>query len=186
MRVAGFVLTGGESSRMGRDKGLLPWGGGTLVERVAAEVREAAGTVAIIGRAAEYSHLGLRVLDEDFPNCGPLSGIEAALRQMTGEWALVTACDMPGLTSAWLRHLIAIAQESERVAVITSSGDGWLEPLCAVYHARLHADVRKALTEGRFSVREAIAGWSVEVAEAPDRAIASNVNTPEEWAEWIR
>ncbi len=46
---AGFVLTGGRSSRMGRDKALLPIEGSLLVERTAERVRAAAGSVTLIG-----------------------------------------------------------------------------------------------------------------------------------------
>ncbi len=186
MRVAGFVLAGGASGRMGRDKALLPFAGATLVEFVAAVVREAAGSVAIVGRPEEFDHLGITVLGEEFPGCGPLSGIEAALRQMSADWALVTACDMPGLTQSWLRLLIATAARSECDAVVTSNSKGQWEPLLALYHARLHADVRKALMDGRFAVRELIAGWRVEFVGTSDLSVATNVNTPEEWAAWSR
>jgi molybdopterin-guanine dinucleotide biosynthesis protein A len=171
---------------MGCDKGLLPFSGATLIERVASQVLEAAGNVAVVGRPADYAHLGLPVLGEDFPGCGPLSGIEASLRQMTAEWALVAACDMPGITADWLRHLIAIAGQSRCDAVVTAGADGRLEPLLAMYHAKLHGDVRKALTESRFAVRDVIAGWAVEFAETTDKGLVSNVNTPEEWSAWSR
>ena len=49
MSVAAFVLTGGHSTRMGRDKALLPYGDGTLVERVAQVAQRAAGVVHLVG-----------------------------------------------------------------------------------------------------------------------------------------
>ena len=169
---------------MGRDKALLPFAGATLLESVARQVLEAAGSVAVVGRPAEYARLGLPVLDEDFPGCGPLSGIEAALRQMSADWAQITACDMPGVNADWLRRLIALARTSDSAAVVTSNGGGRCEPLLAIYHAKLHGDVRKALTRGNFSVRDLIAGWPVEFAEATSSDLSGNVNTPEEWAAW--
>jgi len=55
----GFVLAGGASTRMGRDKALLPFAGRTLLEHVAARVAEAAGNVTVIGPPERYGHLGL-------------------------------------------------------------------------------------------------------------------------------
>ncbi len=80
MRAGGFVLTGGQSARMGRDKALLPLHGRTLVEHVAAEVKDACGSVTLVGAPERYQQLGLPCLSERYPLCGPLSGLEAALR----------------------------------------------------------------------------------------------------------
>ena len=46
---AGWVLTGGQSTRMGRDKAMLPWSGRTMIEVIADTVREAAGSVTLVG-----------------------------------------------------------------------------------------------------------------------------------------
>ncbi len=186
MRVAAFVLAGGMSRRMGRDKAFLPFERATLIQHVAEQALAAAGNVALVGRPEQYRHLGLPVLAESFPGCGPLSGIEAALRQTRRGWALVLACDMPGITAAWLRLLIAAAAASSADAVVTSSQRRKIEPLCALYHARLHADVRAALQAGRFAVRELLANRPVELLPATDESLVRNVNTPQEWAAWSR
>lgn len=186
MRVAAFVLAGGMSRRMGRDKAFLPRSGTTMIQHVAAQALEAAGNVAIVGRPDAYKSLGLPVLDEEFPGCGPLSGIETALRESDDGWALVLACDMPGVTADWLRLLIARTETSTADAVVTAGEHGEIEPLCALYHARLRPDVRKALQEKHFAVRRLVEKWSVERVVSTSRAIVENINTPEEWAAWSR
>src|SRR3981081_963293 len=76
---AGFVLVGGNSSRMGKDKARLPFGGGTLAEYVAKAVREAAGSVTLVGAPERYLSLGFPMLTDIRKGAGPLSGIHTAL-----------------------------------------------------------------------------------------------------------
>jgi molybdopterin-guanine dinucleotide biosynthesis protein A len=172
---------------MGRDKAMLTAGASTLIEKVAAQMKAAAGSATVVGGGAEYESLGLPVIGEDFGGCGPLSGIEAALRAVPEGWAAIAACDMPGLTADWIRHLIALAGEGSGVdAVVSESASSRLEPLCAVYHARLHADVRKALLDKRLAVRDLLASWRVMAVRPADEAALTNINTPEEWAAWNR
>jgi molybdopterin-guanine dinucleotide biosynthesis protein A len=76
---AGFVLAGGRSSRMGRDKALLTIDGEALLTRVARQVAAVAGSVTVIGPPERYSHLSLEVVPDRTPGAGPLGGIDTAL-----------------------------------------------------------------------------------------------------------
>ena len=112
MQRSGFVLAGGGSSRMGRDKALLPYRGITLLEHLARTVQEAAGAVALVGDPVRYSSLGYPVYRDKFPGCGPLGGIYTALAVSSTDWNLIVACDMPGISVDVLRILLDSAPES--------------------------------------------------------------------------
>src|ERR1700722_18265791 len=106
MTRSGFVLAGGASRRMGQDKALLPLGSRTMVERIADEVRSAAGNVTIIGPIERYAHLGFPVVPDKVENCGPIGGLYTALSITKADWNLVVACDMPHVTAVFLTQLI--------------------------------------------------------------------------------
>src|SRR5262245_59272234 len=111
MMRAGFVLTGGSSSRMGRDKALLTWGGTTFVEHLCDQIRQVAEEVSLVGAPERYTHLNLPCIADLRPSLGPLSGIESALSSTRAEWNLVISCDLPRFDAAMATALSARAEE---------------------------------------------------------------------------
>ena len=79
MLVAGFVLVGGRSLRMGRDKARLPINSHLLVEDVAAKVGFVSQSVALVGELQHYRDVPFDFVNDLRPSLGPLAGIEAAL-----------------------------------------------------------------------------------------------------------
>ena len=177
METAGFVLTGGMSSRMGQDKALLPYGEGTLVEHVAGVVRAAAGRVTLIGAPERYYALGLSAVADSFAPCGPLGGIVTALRVTEADWNLVVACDMPAVTVEFLSGLLG---EAEGDCVAPVSEDGRMQPLCAVYHRRALERLEESMRNGIYKITAALEGLRVVERSAANRYFA-NINTPAEW-----
>lgn len=103
-----YVLAGGASRRMGRDKALLPVAGTPLAARVGQVLLDAgAATVHLVGRQAGLGDLGLPVLVEpSHPGHHPLFGLAAALAHASGELALVAACDLVALEAGPVRQLL--------------------------------------------------------------------------------
>ena len=132
-QIAGFILAGGASSRMGRDKALLELGGVPLIVRTARLVESVVGAATVVGDSAAFRALGLRTIADDWPGAGPLGGIATALRASSAPWSLVVACDLPYLTKPWLEYAVARALASQADAVIPMNATG-TEPLCALYN----------------------------------------------------
>lgn len=176
---AGFVLAGGQSSRMGRDKALLPWKGSTLIQSVAHEVFVATGSATLVGSPEVYGKLGFPVIPDRIQGCGPLGGLHAALSAQAAEWNLVVACDMPAVTHPFLRELLDAAEESGVDAVVPFNSGG-LEPLCAVYHSRLLAAVESAIQCKLFKMHDFVAKIQVRRWIASDPSLFRNLNTPEQ------
>ena len=132
MKFSAVILAGGKSARMGRDKAWLPFDGQPLLARQIAAVRELDPVELFIsGRGdSDYSSLGYPVLQDAFPEAGPLAGIAAGLEAATAPLVLILAVDMPEMTSATLRDLVGRCDES--TGVVPRVGHR-LEPLAALY-----------------------------------------------------
>jgi molybdopterin-guanine dinucleotide biosynthesis protein A len=184
MSLAGFVLAGGRSSRMGRDKALLEVEGSLLVCRMAAAVAATAGSVTLIGDPAKYSHLGYPVCPDVYAGSGPLAGIHAALTASGADWNLVVACDMPDVEPAFLRRLLDLAEQSGADCLLPAGESGRPEPLCGVYHRRTRPAIQRALESGVRKVLDGLAGLRVEVVPVGESGPFRNINTPRDWTEY--
>ena len=178
---AGFVLAGGRSSRMGRDKALLEFHGATLLEVAARKLRQVVPAVTIVGPPQRYGHLGWPVIPDLVDGCGPLGGLYTALSNTAAEWNLVLACDMPAVTPETLRALLQAAPNCGCDALVPETAAGW-EPLCAVYHRRLAPALGSAIQRKLFKMQEFVSKIGACPWPAPDAALFANLNTPEEAA----
>jgi len=180
-------LAGGESSRMGRDKALLEFGGVALIVRTAKLVESAARWCAIVGDAVRLEGLELRVIEDDLPGAGPLGGIATALRASEAEWNLIVACDLPYLTREWLEFLIGRALRSDAAAVLPMNERG-AEPLCAMYRKPTEGAIRAALERGVRKVTDGLADVHIEFIEPrewksfdSDGLLFKNMNSPADY-----
>jgi len=107
MTLGVVILTGGGSSRMGRDKAELAWDGRRAVDRLADLARELGAAAIVTAGPRDY---GLPVAVEDPPGGGPVAGIvagAAALKAAGCDRGLVLAVDAPTVTAADLAPLLA-------------------------------------------------------------------------------
>ncbi len=180
------MLTGGRSSRMGRDKALLPFDNGTMAAAVAAKVERAAGSATLVGSDPAHARLGYGFLPDAWPGQGPLGAVVSVLGRTRAESNLIVACDMPRLTAAFLERLMdAMEAAVSGPDVIAATGPAaQIQPLCAVWRQRAHARVERAFAAGERSVMALLTGKGlrVELVETSEAVCFQNVNTPEDWA----
>jgi len=116
----GIALSGGKSSRMGRDKALLEINGETLLLRTCQTALGVADSVYVVARsqkqyqeaiAQNLPHCYL-VLDQQFD--GALVGFWQGIREIASpvDWILLLACDLPNLQGdilqIWARRTLRV------------------------------------------------------------------------------
>ena len=109
--VAAFVIAGGQSSRMGRDKAFLTLGGSTLLERALAVARCVSPEVTIVGPREKFAAYG-SVIEDVYGGQGPLAGIHAALSGSACELNLIIGVDTPFLDPKFVHYLVQQARTS--------------------------------------------------------------------------
>jgi molybdopterin-guanine dinucleotide biosynthesis protein A len=141
--VAGFVLAGGKSSRMGRDKALIDFAGESLLSHAMETVRAVCHKSFVVGDPTKYSSYG-PIVEDIYKDQGPLGGIHAALTFSAAELNLIVAVDMPLITAELLQFLIAQARASPATICVPEI-DGRLQPLCAIYRREFSSVAQAAL-----------------------------------------
>jgi molybdopterin-guanine dinucleotide biosynthesis protein A len=198
---SGFVLAGGRSTRMGRDKALLDFGGQLLIARAVGLLREAGLDTSISGERPDLAEFAPVVVDR-VSQQGPLGGVCAALESMPGEWGVFLTVDVPLLPASLLRYMVERARATGAAVTLVSVG-GDAETFPAVVSRAALPSLREQLESGRLkcfsafrSAAEAL-GQTMDVVAVEALVEAGlvthpgalgpadwflNVNTPEEFA----
>jgi molybdopterin-guanine dinucleotide biosynthesis protein A len=143
---AAVVLAGGRSSRMGRPKALLPFGGETLIERVLRRLAPlVVESVIVAAPQQDLPPIEGRIVRDQAPHLGPVAGLAAGLAAITAPRAFVTSCDAPFLDPALIGWMLAEAEEWD---VLVPEWDGRLHPLHAVYAGSLGSRYQTLLDGG--------------------------------------
>lgn len=181
-----FVLAGGESSRMGRDKAFLELDGRSLLARALELARAASTAVHIVGPRSKFARFG-PVVEDVYPGCGPLGGIYSALLDSSTELNLVLAVDTPFIQPVFLDYLREQAEAGSAVVTLPRIG-GRYQTLCAVYRRAFAEPAGRALERGLYKIDPLFAEVEVRCIEEPELArlafdprMFDNLNTDEEW-----
>ena len=132
-----IILAGGEARRAdGKEKYFFTYRGRTFIERLTGSLRQVVDEIVIVARdpaqCRRFDRLrGVRCIADIRPGLGPIGGLHAGSLEARGELVFVSACDMPCIDPAVVRHLFD--RIGDRDAAIPCWNREMLEPLHAVY-----------------------------------------------------
>ena len=181
----GLLLAGGRSTRMGRDKAALAYGGQPQAARAAALLRGVCAETFVSVRPGQEPPAGLTdvpTLPDRFLDCGPMGGILSALFARPEAAWLVLACDLPFVTPATLAALLAGRRPERHASAFRSATDGFPEPLCAVYEPKSRFALLHFLALGYDCPRKVLINTRAALLDAADPHWLDNVNHPHEYA----
>lgn len=197
--IEGFVLAGGASSRMGRDKAQLDFGGITLVERAAQALRAVAlKPINIVGKSSDDFSNGLTdklrflpdlvVEAEQHNRRGAIIGLQTVFNNSSTAWAAILACDLPFISAEFFERLTSFCTADVDAVVPIQSDSKW-QPLAGLYRGqKCLPHIEKMLAENIWSVKELFDRVRTrqvafaEISDLPDADLFFlNVNTPTDY-----
>ena len=184
--VTAFVLAGGKSTRMGKDKAFLEFKGRILLARALELAAAVAKDVRIVGDRSKFAAFG-RVIEDIYRERGPLGGIHAALKSSPTELNLMLAVDLPFVERSFLKYLVSVARDAKVVVTVPRANDG-LQPLCAVYRREFAQAAEQSLAQGKNKIDALFAEVDTKILGPQELSEAGfsaemfrNLNTPEEF-----
>lgn len=180
--ITAYILAGGKSSRMGRDKGLMLLGNKPMVEHVAFQLQQVTNKVVIISNNIAFEKPGLEVIPDLIKDIGPAGGIYTALSHSSTALNFIISCDMPLMTASVIDFIISQSSEFEITIPVLN---GRLEPLCSVYSKKCLYRWQSLIQSGAFKLHDIVSHFyclpvDMNGMNGFDEALFLNINTPED------
>jgi molybdenum cofactor guanylyltransferase len=180
------IFAGGKSSRMGRDKALLPFGGcATLAEYQYARLSARFTSVFVSVKRPEALPKGLPCIADD-PSMeifAPTVGFVSAFRSLDAERIFVLSVDTPFVDAAIIAALLQ-ADRPDLDAVIARTARG-SHPLCGLYHRRMLPRFEAMAASGEHKLGKLLQNCNTVYVDFEDESYFSNLNHPHEYIEAV-
>lgn len=157
LSLTAIILAGGKSSRLGlnKSKDQMKLSGRPLIDWVISKLTSLDNlkeeNIIIVGPKEKYPRFK-RVVQDIFPQKGPLGGIFSGLKASTSQYNLVVACDMPFLEVKLLQYMREEIDSND--IIIPLYNKEYIEPLCAIYSKKCLEIIEKNIQSGILSVRK--------------------------------
>ena len=176
----GLILAGGQSRRMGEDKGLIAYHGQPQVVWLSQLLLEFCASVHVsIGPQQRDSscYESLQTVIDHEPGRGPAGGLMSAWELVPSAAWLLVAVDLPLLDRVTL-GVLTEGRSRQHLATAFRHPDGPLEPLCTIWEPAARPVLERRLGRGDASLRRLLEAGPVYELEPPAPRAIRSVDSP--------
>lgn len=180
--MTGIVLAGGQSCRMGEDKGLMIFRNRPLVKIATDRLSQSCEEVFISvnqHQQATYQSFGNLIIDQHEQE-GPLGGILSVFEQIEGP-LLITAVDLPLLSETELNQLLAHRSPESLVTAFFDQRENRWEALVALWEGEVYDRLIDYFSEKKRSVQRFLNEIHAHKVAIVNREAFVNVNARRDW-----
>jgi molybdopterin-guanine dinucleotide biosynthesis protein A len=183
MGVSGIILSGGKSTRMGQEKGLIKLNGKPMIQHVIDHLDPICDQILISANATMYQDFGYPVFKDEINEIGPAGGIVSSLKHSKNEKNIIIACDLPFASTPFIRTLLDMSENYE--ITLPMSGPHY-QPLCAVYSKEVYAVFMECINKGIYSLQSIVKAFRIQIIRQGDikgfdlSIELRNINSPDD------
>ncbi len=182
----GLVLSGGKSTRMGTDKGLIPYHGIPQREYLYHLLNKVCEKTFISLRSEQVSELpnGMQYIVDEDQYRGPYNGLLSAHHQYPQAAWLVLACDLPLMDLEALEQLITERNTQMLATAFAQRENPLPEPLCAIWEPKALDTSVSYLESGVGTCpRKFLINHEVQLVFPTNQQVLLNANSEEDYKE---
>ena len=183
-----LLLAGGKSSRMGTNKAELLYEGRTFIENLI-EKAKILEIKKIYLSGYQKAGEDVQVVQDIYPEIGPLGGLHAGLKAIQTPYCLVLPVDIPQIPEAFLEDLLKYHEQEvfSKEKPMLAERDGFVEPLIGIYPISMVSYIEERINAQRLSVFRMIQEWGCVAfkTDISEEKIA-NINTPEDYEKLLK
>ena len=182
MKVGAIILAGGNSSRMGKDKGLLFLNGKPMVAHIINTLQQITDDILIVSNNIEYNNFGVKVYPDLIKDAGPLAGIYSGLSHAKFDKNIVVSCDVPFISVELLNYLI---ENSKNFDVTIPVKNDKAQRVIGIYDKNCIPTFKNELENNQRRIKFAIQKLNSNLINADQfkERVFTNINTPNELKE---
>jgi molybdopterin-guanine dinucleotide biosynthesis protein A len=151
-QITGIILSGGKSSRLGEEKGLVELNGKPLIN-YSIEILKPVCDIIIISannNLDDYKAFGYDVVEDEIKGIGPMGGLMACLKRSETRYNFVMSCDTPFIPSELFTFLLNSIENFQ--AAIPVHHANYFEPLSAVYATNIIWELQHCIENDTFKM----------------------------------
>ncbi len=181
------IFAGGKSSRMGKDKALLPFGGfDTLTEFQLQRLQKLFKTVYISCKSKEKFNLDAHYI-EDIASGGvyaPTTGFIAIFDALKEDAFFALSVDAPFVDEDTISKLLI--EDSKELDACIAQTDSGIQPMCGIYHRSLQNSFVKMLQEDNHKLGFLLKNSNTKFVHSQEDKKFLNLNNPQEYEEALQ
>lgn len=171
----GIVLSGGKSSRMGQEKGLMDFGNIKMIENQLKILEPFCNEILISANSSEYEKFGYRVVKDEHIDIGPLGGLFSAIKASKNDLCIVLSCDIPFINTNIIEELLN--HTNSDYSAIVAKYNGRVNPLIAIYDKReVLGKIFIKIQEENYKLMNLLERMKVQIVDFTDREDISEIN----------
>ena len=163
-----IVLCGGQSRRMGQDKGSMFIQGKPMIKHILSTLNHEMNEVIVVlndeKRIAKYGQFinpddytyKIKFVEDKIKNKGPLPGLMSGLENITGQYSLVLPCDSPYVTKDYINTIFNEINDGYQAIVPYHDSENKLktsEPLHSIYNKNIIPEIEDLISEDTLHIK---------------------------------
>jgi len=167
MKIGVIILSGGLSSRFGKDKGLYKFQNKALIQYSIDVAKNFTDDIIIMSSNKEYEQFGYPVFKDIYPDRGPMGGIHTGLKQSKHKINLVLSCDTPYVSNKLVKHLLDAYSDED--ILISKTPEGKYQTLIGIYHSRIFDTLEANISKNHLKIIVFIKQMNAKIIELPQK-----------------